>query len=126
MKYARDRPKSSLIRFNENPNGSPIWSKAAAGRSIVQKHSFWEIRSGNLAKFWDDAWNQLPILGRDPRWHPIKLQDQEWGRTLVNQVWHPEPLDELHRWNFPTKPEAMHEDDWAAFQDEMRNRCLRA
>jgi len=24
--------------------------------AIVQKHSFWEIRDGNLAWFWEDNW----------------------------------------------------------------------
>ena len=79
VKYARGRPRHALIHFNETPNGSPIWLKALAGRSIVQEHSFWEIRNGNRVKFWDDAWNQFPILGRNSRWTHINHQEQERG-----------------------------------------------
>ena len=67
IKYARDRPMSQLIRYNATPQGSHIWQKALAGRQIIQEHSFWEIKAGNLAHFWDDSWNQFPKLGNDPR-----------------------------------------------------------
>ena len=45
--------------------GSQIWNKAWEIRAIVQKHSFWEIRDGNLAWFWEDNWKQEPKLSRD-------------------------------------------------------------
>ena len=72
IKYARDRSIHLLICFNEAPSGSPIWLKAMASKTIVQEHSFWEIRNGSRAKFWEDSWNQFPILGRDPLWGLIK------------------------------------------------------
>ena len=56
-KYARYRPRHILIRFNEAPSGSPIWLKALAGKSIIQEHSFWELKDGSRVKFWDDSWN---------------------------------------------------------------------
>ena len=68
IKYARDRPRHLLIRFKEAPIGSSIWLKTMAGKTIIQEHSFWEIRDGSRAKFWEDSWNQFPILGRDQQW----------------------------------------------------------
>ena len=126
VKYARGRPRHALVRFNETPNGSPIWLKALGGRSIVQEHSFWEIRNGNRAKFWDDAWNQFPILGRNPRWIHIKQQEQERGWILVNQSWLPDPQDSFERWDFSIKPDLMSEEYWTAFLEEIRKHCLRS
>ena len=40
IKYAQDRPRHLLIHFSEAPSGSPIWSKALAGKSIIQENSF--------------------------------------------------------------------------------------
>ena len=57
IKYARDWPRSQLIRFNVDPQGSHIWKKALADRKIIQDHSFWEVKAGNYANFWDDLWN---------------------------------------------------------------------
>eukprot|EP00253_Pinus_taeda_P019258 PITA_19258 len=31
-------------------------------RRLIQDHSFWEIREGDLALFWEDRWQQEPIL----------------------------------------------------------------
>ena len=73
-----------MIRFNESPNSSPIWLKDLASKTIIQVHSFWEIRDGSRAKFWEDSWNQLPILGRDHRWFDIKQQAIDEGRVQVN------------------------------------------
>ena len=81
IKYVCDRPTHQLVRFNEALSGSPIWMKEMTGRIIVQNHSFWEIRDGSNAKFWDDSWNQLPTLGRDPRWIHLKEKALEEGKV---------------------------------------------
>ena len=54
-KYVPDCDTQDLIRLQEIPKGSPIWNHAQAHRSIVQDHSFWEIRNGTQALFWEDA-----------------------------------------------------------------------
>ena len=43
LKYARQWPKKSLVRFRENIPGSNIWKTAQENRGLVQKHSFWEV-----------------------------------------------------------------------------------
>ena len=126
MKYARDRPIPQLIRFNESPNGSPIWLKALAVRTIIQEHSFWEIRDGSRAKFWEDSWNQLPILGRDSQWALIKQQELERGTIMVNQPWSLGFQMDHHLWNFPEKPDFTSEEDWEAFQEELNKRFIKA
>ena len=42
--------------------GSGIWNLAAANRHLIRIHSFWEIRDGNLAGFWEDSWQQREKL----------------------------------------------------------------
>ena len=40
--------------------GSAIWNRA-----LVQNHSFWEIRNGNLAWLWEDNQQQEDNLRRE-------------------------------------------------------------
>jgi len=48
-----------------NIKGSHIWNKAWDNRSLVQNNSFWEIRAGEQALFWEDKWQQEPMLLRE-------------------------------------------------------------
>ena len=48
--------------MSRNIKGSHIWNKAWENRGLVQENSFWEIREGDLALFWEDKWKQEPIL----------------------------------------------------------------
>lgn len=45
-----------------NIKGLHIWNKAWENRGLVQENSVWEIREGDLALFWEDKWQQEPIL----------------------------------------------------------------
>jgi len=42
--------------------GSVIWNSAKQHRNLIQQHSFWEIKNGNTARFWEDSWQQLPKI----------------------------------------------------------------
>lgn len=48
-----------MSRLNK---GSHILKKAWENRAIIQKHSFQEMRDGNLAWFWEDNQQQEPSL----------------------------------------------------------------
>ena len=104
-----------MVRFNEALSRSPIWMEAMTGRNIVQNHSFWEIKDGRNAKFWDDSWIQLPILGRDPRWIHIKEKALEEGKVQVSQFWVIRNLKNQRQWVFHEKPELTSDEDWGAF-----------
>lgn len=45
--------------------GSHIWNLAWENKGIVHQHSFWEIRAGNLAQFWEDNSQREPNLYKD-------------------------------------------------------------
>eukprot|EP00253_Pinus_taeda_P025774 PITA_25774 len=59
-KYANNFPLEERVRMTEISKGSAIWNSALLNRDLVQKHSFWEVKSGCVAPFWTDSWQQLP------------------------------------------------------------------
>eukprot|EP00253_Pinus_taeda_P022158 PITA_22158 len=74
------------------------FNHAQANRSIVQDHSFWEIRNGTQALFWEDAWQQSPKLD-SPTLRPLKLTNQTEGHSRVNHYWNPSSEDpEWREW----------------------------
>jgi len=64
-KYASSWHTYDLIRMSGNIRGSHIWNKAWDNRSIVQQHSFWEIKEGDQALFLEEKWQQEPVLLKD-------------------------------------------------------------
>ena len=60
---------------------------ALVGHSLIQQHRFWEIYDGKTARFWEDAWQQLPPLERPGRYP--KLQEACISRNLckVADLW---------------------------------------
>jgi len=74
-KYTPDCDTQDLIRVQEILEGSSIWNHAKNNRNLVQEHSFWEIRNGRLAMFWEDAWQQFPKLDT-PQLSTIKQTSQ--------------------------------------------------
>jgi len=54
-KYANNSPIEERIRMSEVSLGSVIWNSANQHRKLIQQHSFWEINSGNTARFWEDS-----------------------------------------------------------------------
>eukprot|EP00253_Pinus_taeda_P028075 PITA_28075 len=110
-KYRPTGCNLDLIRMQESPNGSPIWNHAQANRSIVQDHSFWEIRNGTQALFWEDASQQSPKL-ESPTLQPLKLAYQTEGHSRVNHYWNSSSEDpEWREWKVfnPDQNEVPHD-----------------
>ena len=57
-KYNMPDSNVEILRQRETPKGSTIWDLARQNRDLVEKHTFWEIRGGEEAKFWEDKWQQ--------------------------------------------------------------------
>eukprot|EP00253_Pinus_taeda_P012787 PITA_12787 len=97
-KYRSTGCNLDLIRMQESPCGYPIWNHAQANRSIVQDHSFWEIRNGTQALFWEDAWQQSLKL-ESPTLQPLKLAYLTEGHNRVNHYWNSSSEDpEWREW----------------------------
>lgn len=99
-KYANHRPSEELIRFTPMEKGSLMWNAASEHYKLIQKHGFWEIRGGNKARFWTDAWNQLPNLDSILNIQP----SQDWeaqNKEVVNQHWTQEIHQGYRQWKPP-------------------------
>eukprot|EP00253_Pinus_taeda_P023557 PITA_23557 len=58
QKYNMPTTAEEILRREEVPKGSMIWDLASQNKDIINKHAFWEIRNGKIAKFWEEAWQQ--------------------------------------------------------------------
>ena len=86
-----------LIRFTPTEKGSLIWNVAKQHYSLIQSHSFWEIRDGSTARFWTDAWHQLPKL--NTIYNPPQSQEwEEQQQETVNQQWTAETEQGYKQW----------------------------
>ena len=69
-----------------NIKGSHIWNKAWDKRSIVQQHSFWEIRDGEQALFWEGKWQQEPVLLKKD-FISLKQETDSQALIKVKDLW---------------------------------------
>jgi len=69
-----------------NIKGSHIWNKVWDNRSLIQDHSLWEIREGGLALFWEDRWQQEPILIQED-YENFKAETDTNELTQVKDFW---------------------------------------
>jgi len=83
-KYASTWDNNDHIRMSGNIKGSYIWNKAWENRGLVQKNSFWEIREGDLALFWEDKWQQEPILLKE-EFLDLKRERERHHRIITGQ-----------------------------------------
>eukprot|EP00253_Pinus_taeda_P032242 PITA_32242 len=95
QKYAMNWQETDLIRMTGHIKGSHIWNKACKNKALVQKHSFWEIRNGNLAWFWEDNWQQegnpsreeLASIQTDTIKKGLKKVSDYWDQSRDNDKW---------------------------------------
>lgn len=85
-KYASTWDNNDHIRMSGNIKGSYIWNKAWENIGIVQKNSFSEIREGDLALFWEDKWQQEPILLKED-FLDLKRETDIIGLSKVKDFW---------------------------------------
>jgi len=86
-KYALGSQWSDLIRISTTTLGSLIWNAAKLHSAFIQEHSFWEIHSGAIARFWEDSWQQLlklVALFHKPIW---QVSMQQANLTHLHQFW---------------------------------------
>jgi len=93
--------------------GSQIWNKSWENRALVQNYSFWEIRNGNLAWFWEDNWQREGNLSReelasiqtDTINKGLKKVSDYWDQSKDNGKWRIWKLPD-HRELTPLKTQA--------------------
>eukprot|EP00253_Pinus_taeda_P032481 PITA_32481 len=55
-KYASHFPVEERLRISEVNMGSLIWNSAKQHKSLIQQHNFWEVKNGDIMRFWEDSW----------------------------------------------------------------------
>lgn len=101
-KYASNCPMEERIRMTEISTGSVIWNSTIQHRSLIQEHSFWEIKSGTTARFWEDSWQQLPKIRDILQNHPIDEQEINHS-AKVNQFWNSATAQVHRQWKNPNQ-----------------------
>lgn len=73
-----------LIRLSELSPGSIMWNSAKQHKNLIQQHSFWEVKNGSSARFWEDSWQQMPTLKYQLPLNPNLVQDMHPFDTVGN------------------------------------------
>ena len=88
-KYAPDTRDQDKIHFGGTKEGLAISNLAWGNKAWIQTDTFWEIRNGRTARFWEDAWQHEPRMENPDR--GILQQDLiTQGKINVYQYWQQE------------------------------------
>eukprot|EP00253_Pinus_taeda_P014726 PITA_14726 len=95
-KYSMPESTVEILKQKNTPRGSSVWDLARLNRELVEQHTFWEIRGGEEAHFWEDKWQQKDRLSS------IQTLQQVYdrigrNRPLVRDFWKANPTDEKWR-----------------------------
>ena len=99
LKCVPQWPHNSLVRFDEDIPGSTIWKTAQENRDLVQKHSFWEVRNGQMARFSSESLKKEPTIscGEDTPLLRSFLHNNPMAK--VAEFWDNNNLDQrVRRW----------------------------
>ena len=116
-----------ILRRRETPKGSSIWDLARLNRDLVEKHTFWEIRGGEEANFWEDKWHQKERLSSIQGLHQIR--DRIGGdRIHVRDYWKANNPEESWRiWIDLTEwDRELSQDQKEAYMKEVESRKIKA
>jgi len=73
--------------FQDNKKGSVIWNLAANNKNLISNHSFWEIRGGDKANFWEEAWQQREKLNSKPQLEEMLQYTNIHREKTVKNFW---------------------------------------
>jgi len=76
------------------PRGSDIWNLTIQNRELIDKHIFWEIRGGQIAKFWDEAWQQREKMINVQDMQEMYRVGMERNLMTVKDYWTEEQVNE--------------------------------
>ena len=114
------------LKIDRTPKGSTIWNLLAMNRNLIHVHSFWEVREGSIALFWEDSWQQREKLFSRLDFGEIFLYTNTPNHRLLNHYWCPNGNDLWRKWKDKTYwPEAPATQQWGNFSKEINSRKLR-
>eukprot|EP00253_Pinus_taeda_P008502 PITA_08502 len=106
VKYNMPLSPEGILRDQNIPRGSDIWNLSLQSRDLVNNHIFWEIRGGQIARFWDEDWQQRGKMMNIPGMQEIHRSGVDRGLLTVKYYWNVAPGNEewrdwkpLEEWN---------------------------
>eukprot|EP00253_Pinus_taeda_P031160 PITA_31160 len=126
-KYNMPESVVEILKRKDTPRGSSVWDLARLNRDLVEKHSFWEIRGGEEAKFWEDKWHQKARLSSIQGLQQVCDRIGR-DRPLVRDYWKVNNPDENWRtWVDLSEWEGEFSSDHkAVFRKEVESRKIKA
>ena len=86
-KYLDNMDNNRILTIRNPPKGSAIWNFMVSCREVIIKHITWQIGDGESAKFWEDSWNGLEVVGENIRDNELKSYFKErWGNTVKDYM----------------------------------------
>eukprot|EP00253_Pinus_taeda_P015440 PITA_15440 len=86
-----------ILREQNIPRGSDIWNLSTQSKDLIDRHIFWEIRGGQIARFWDEAWQQREKMLNLQGMQEIYRTGVDRGLLMVKDYWITEPRNEEWR-----------------------------
>lgn len=112
-------PEGRLRSYTEI-RGSAIWNLARGNKDLIRNHSFWEIRVGYKARFWEESWQQRERLIQKDNLHVIHAFMSQSEATTVGNFWKPDEEGYWCNWKQKEDWEGAPETDrWSEYYTEM-------
>ena len=61
-KYKVAEKLEDKMRSQTEEKTSAIWNLAKNNKDLIRDYSFWEVREGDTAKFWEESWQEQEKL----------------------------------------------------------------
>eukprot|EP00253_Pinus_taeda_P023228 PITA_23228 len=126
-KYNMPESAVEILKRKDTPRGSSVWDLARLNMDLVEKHSFWEIRGGKEANFWEDKWHQKERLSSIQGLQQVRDRIGR-DRPLVRDYWKVNNPEESWRtWVDLTEWDGEFSSDHkAVFRKEVESRKIKA
>eukprot|EP00253_Pinus_taeda_P028254 PITA_28254 len=96
-KYNMLLTPEEILREQDMPQGSDIWNLSIQSRDLIDRNIFWEIRGGQIARFWDEAWQQREKMLNLQGMQEIYRTGMDRNLTTIKDYWTEEPGNEEWR-----------------------------
>ena len=65
------------------PKGSKCWNFMSKCQKIISKFLTWDVGLGDKALFWEDSWDELPLIESSPSNDTLKQRlTSLWGSKV--------------------------------------------
>lgn len=92
------RSLEGKLRSQNEKKGSEIWNLINANRDIIREHNFREVRGGDKATFWEEAWQYRGKINNQPQLKEVHQFTNLHEGNIVLNYWCLEPEGYWRNW----------------------------